>query len=177
MKLFKLGISDDNNCFLCGSGEEDLDHVFFNCPYSRKIVDTINGWSGLNLPYSDLMSWRLNKNGTKADNDITNAIVNTCMYHIWHQRNSSRVDLRLLRPESLCARIIPEFGKRILTVVTKAEERRGFLVRRCNTPNSEKLVEGDERMKIDYKFTGFRRKLAGMEHFHVKGDGEEAHEA
>ncbi|KAK9676202.1 hypothetical protein RND81_11G061000 [Saponaria officinalis] len=129
-RLFNLGIRDDANCYLCGSDVEDLDHLFFNCHYSQKVVDLIKEWSALNIPYNDILRWRLSWNGEKEDKEVINAIVNACMYHIWHQRNTSRVELRLLRPESLLSRITSELGTRFLAVTRRPEDRRGRLLMR-----------------------------------------------
>ncbi|KAK9666083.1 hypothetical protein RND81_14G159400 [Saponaria officinalis] len=127
-KLYNLGIRENATCYLCGSDVEDLNRLFFNCNYSQKVIDLIGEWSTLNIPYTDTVRWRLSRNGSKEDKGILNAILNACLYHIWHQRNSSRVELCLLRPQSLLARINSEMKTRFMAIAKSFGNRQGRLL-------------------------------------------------
>ncbi|KAK9723563.1 hypothetical protein RND81_05G008200 [Saponaria officinalis] len=120
-KLYTLGISEDNTCYLCGSGVEDLDHIFFDCAYSRKIIDLLREKLHMHIPYNNILGWRLNRSGPKDDQGALNAIINASCYHIWHQRNTSRVDLKLLRPKNLVDYIMNELKLRFRKMVDGIE--------------------------------------------------------
>ncbi|XP_074290702.1 uncharacterized protein LOC141617407 [Silene latifolia] len=36
-KLYRLGISEENNCYLCGRVGETIEHLFFDCDYKDDI--------------------------------------------------------------------------------------------------------------------------------------------
>ncbi|XP_074271311.1 uncharacterized protein LOC141595244 [Silene latifolia] len=96
-KLHNLSISEEYTCRICRNETETIEHLFFDCPYNRKVVVIEGDWLGLPLPYQDLMEWRLRITGSKMKQGIINATINACLYHIWNQRNRSRIELSLLR--------------------------------------------------------------------------------
>ncbi|XP_074299809.1 uncharacterized protein LOC141630978 [Silene latifolia] len=105
-KLFKIGISTDDKCVTCAREPETIDHLFFDCCYSREVVKLVGDWLGMPLPIRDILDWRLNMRGSKVRIDMINAAVNACIYHTWRQRNTSRFEMHLLRPQKVADNII-----------------------------------------------------------------------
>ncbi|XP_074266218.1 uncharacterized protein LOC141588688 [Silene latifolia] len=111
-KLFKLGIRDDNTCCICGCDLEDLEHLFFNCNYSKEVIGLVGDRIGIRIPQMDILRWRLSGGGTKHGKDVLNAVINACIYLIWQQRNSSRMNACILRPSKLVDRLFQELKTR-----------------------------------------------------------------
>lgn len=42
--LIAWGMVDNTKCVLCDDGNENIDHLFFNCPYSRQVCQKILKW-------------------------------------------------------------------------------------------------------------------------------------
>ncbi|XP_074306575.1 uncharacterized protein LOC141641828 [Silene latifolia] len=104
-KLFNLGIRENDTCYLCGCGREELEHLFFRCDYSTEILDLVRAKLGIRIPRDDILRWRLSRRGTKEDKGAINAMINACMYLIWQQRNSSREHASILRPSKIVEQI------------------------------------------------------------------------
>ncbi|XP_074318081.1 uncharacterized protein LOC141654866 [Silene latifolia] len=117
-KLHNLNISEEDTCRICRNGTETIDHLFFACPYNRKVMVIVGDWLGLLIPFQNLMEWRLRITGSKMKRGIINTTINACLYHIWNQRNRSRIEVSLLRPNLLAQQIIEEMRRRVVTGLT-----------------------------------------------------------
>ncbi|XP_074299904.1 uncharacterized protein LOC141631082 [Silene latifolia] len=84
-RLVRMQIISENKCFLCGLQEENLNHLFLDCPFSRKC-------SGLK---------------------VAAMILASLMYHIWHSRNCSRIDGYVFRPQVVAARVKNDVQSRL----------------------------------------------------------------
>ncbi|XP_074305394.1 uncharacterized protein LOC141640522 [Silene latifolia] len=112
-KLHRLGISENDTCIICENGIENNEHLFFQCEYSSAILDIISSWAPVHLPSRDLLTWRLNMQGSSLRQDVINAIINATMYHVWRQRNVSKFDLKLLTPKAVAHEIVEEIKSRM----------------------------------------------------------------
>lgn len=56
-KLSQLGVVNDGSCPLCGSCTEMHQHLFFECPLSRR-VEEVKSWIGITLKPIALMDFR-----------------------------------------------------------------------------------------------------------------------
>ncbi|XP_074283102.1 uncharacterized protein LOC141607648 [Silene latifolia] len=104
-KLFRLNISNDNLCCLCGKEEETLPHLFFKCHYSEEIMMRIQNWVGLVMPRTRDHEWRRGARMTRLKVGILNSILNAVTYHVWRQRNECRHEMKLIRPDG-CVNMI-----------------------------------------------------------------------
>ncbi|XP_074315687.1 uncharacterized protein LOC141651894 [Silene latifolia] len=134
-KLLRLGIRDDDTCFLCGQDQETLEHLFFACRYSREVLALVRARTGIKIPQTNIMGWRLSKRGTKEDKGVMNAVINACIYLIWQQINSCRIDECVLRPSKLVQQLIQDLKIRFFTLI-KGNGDGGEYVR--------KIMAGDE---------------------------------
>ncbi|XP_060188966.1 uncharacterized protein LOC132617915 [Lycium barbarum] len=46
-RLAKWGVVDDKECVLCNIDDEDVEHLFFKCPYSKTLWTKLLGWKGI----------------------------------------------------------------------------------------------------------------------------------
>ncbi|XP_074310078.1 uncharacterized protein LOC141645062 [Silene latifolia] len=123
-KLFRLNISSDCLCCLCGNEEETPQHLFFKCQYSKEIMTHIQTWVGFVMPDTRDQDWRRNARLSKLKVGILNSILNAVTYHVWRQRNGCRHDMKLLRPEVYVAMIQYEIRTKV------KEQLKGKLARR-----------------------------------------------
>ncbi|XP_074266118.1 uncharacterized protein LOC141588584 [Silene latifolia] len=56
-RLMKMQIITGNLCFMCGLVEEDHEHLFFRCEYSRKCRDLVHSWCPFQLPAEKCCDW------------------------------------------------------------------------------------------------------------------------
>ncbi|XP_074313932.1 uncharacterized protein LOC141649135 [Silene latifolia] len=128
-KLYRLNISEEDTCLICREGKESRDHLFFSCPYSRRVVTKVGEWLGIQIPFYDLLSWRLVATGSKLRKGVVNEFINACLYHLWQQRNQSRIDLTLNHPCTVASRIIEEIHNRVMAIIKQPikEKDRSFV--------------------------------------------------
>ncbi|XP_074302887.1 uncharacterized protein LOC141637222 [Silene latifolia] len=112
-KLFRLNISSDDLCCICGNEEESPQHLFFRCPYSAEIMLQIQNWTGVRMPTSREHDWGRTASLTRLKLGILRSILNAVTYHVWRQRNGCRHDMKLLRPEGCITMIQYEIRTKI----------------------------------------------------------------
>jgi hypothetical protein len=91
-KLCVHGIISEVRCVLCGQGVEDLDHLFFSCPFSERL------WLLLcdkcNLPWIqrswvESVGWMIqNSKGKSLKSLIYKRMFAASVYAIWRERNT-----------------------------------------------------------------------------------------
>ncbi|XP_074266665.1 uncharacterized protein LOC141589944 [Silene latifolia] len=78
-RLRKMNIIPDNCCFLCGAAEENIDHLFFLCPFSQHCRQQIADWLGSPIPDQNVISWWL---GHRDRSLLRKQIVAACLAHV-----------------------------------------------------------------------------------------------
>ncbi|XP_074315180.1 uncharacterized protein LOC141651363 [Silene latifolia] len=112
-KLLQYGVASDADCLLCGQDTESQDHLFFACVYSRRVIQSVNQIIGGAFTTTNLLDWCLHKTGTKVQKRVYFAVLMCLIYQVWQQRNKSRVEMTILRPEMLSKVIEQEVKARI----------------------------------------------------------------
>ncbi|XP_074305748.1 uncharacterized protein LOC141640970 [Silene latifolia] len=124
-RLTKFGVITEEKCYLCGSADENIEHLFCECAYSSRVVMELNKNTTWNFPTRDLVEWCSSRIGTGLQKGVQYAIVLSLMYQLWQQRNRSRNDMNLLRPERVAGVILETMRSRVRTrdrtVMTLAE--------------------------------------------------------
>ncbi|XP_074283247.1 uncharacterized protein LOC141607797 [Silene latifolia] len=101
-RLFQFGYCEDNLCLFCGELPETIAHLFYDCIYSCKIREALAVWLGRSFPgLTELRNGRKNSMQWKA----TPILFNVYLYTIWHQRNNTRIQLSVLRPELVASQV------------------------------------------------------------------------
>ncbi|XP_074299736.1 uncharacterized protein LOC141630893 [Silene latifolia] len=90
-KLHKLGITEDDTCCICGIETESTQHLFFECSYSRLVLQHIEKMLGTRVPHNDTINWRLSLTGSDLWKNVINAFYNASIHHIWRQQNQSKI--------------------------------------------------------------------------------------
>ncbi|XP_074288623.1 uncharacterized protein LOC141613779 [Silene latifolia] len=104
-KLYGLGISSNSNCYICDQEEETSQHLFFKCQYSRKVIQLIRTWTGVQISADNTQNWRQHIRFTRLKVGTLNSIVNAIIYHVWLQWNGSRHEHKLISPSRCVAMI------------------------------------------------------------------------
>ncbi|GJR86569.1 RNA-directed DNA polymerase, eukaryota, reverse transcriptase zinc-binding domain protein [Tanacetum coccineum] len=91
-KLHKWGNHVVNGCSFCLKDAEDLQHLFFQCPFSTDVWDRAllmanmrgdkNAWQSILHGMSDA------RNGNNVKSVIRRLLLAACVYHIWQERNN-----------------------------------------------------------------------------------------
>ncbi|XP_074297171.1 uncharacterized protein LOC141627865 [Silene latifolia] len=114
-KLVGFGMDIEDKCSLCGLLSETMEHLFCACPYSRRIIWELNKITAWDFPSRNTMDWCVHRTGTALQRGIQNAMMMSVMYQIWQQRNKSRTEKVLIRPEVVAGLIMEEMKSRVRT--------------------------------------------------------------
>ncbi|XP_074291668.1 uncharacterized protein LOC141618458 [Silene latifolia] len=114
-KLVRFGMDIEDKCYLCGLISETMEHLFCECHYSRRIVRELNKITAWDFPTRNTMEWCVHRTGTALQRGIQNAMMMSMLYQIWQQRNKSRTENVLLRPEVVAGIIMEEMRSRVRT--------------------------------------------------------------
>ncbi|XP_074306000.1 uncharacterized protein LOC141641228 [Silene latifolia] len=112
-KLIKYGLENDDSCFLCNQAAESLDHLWCDCIYSKKVVQEMSQRMKIVFPVTDVLGWCTQMTGTAMQKGVQLALLWGMVYQIWQQRNKSRMEGILMRPERTVSQIIEEIKARI----------------------------------------------------------------
>ncbi|XP_074297422.1 uncharacterized protein LOC141628145 [Silene latifolia] len=98
-RMGRFGMVSDGLSFLCGSADESIDHLFFNCWFSRCCVRLDQLW--LPAPWQPnvvewLIHWRCK---SLLKKQLMMATIVGLIYLIWESMNISRVENRVSRPK------------------------------------------------------------------------------
>ncbi|XP_074287670.1 uncharacterized protein LOC141612821 [Silene latifolia] len=123
-KLFALGISQDDQCLLCGIAGETHEHLFQQCPYSQRILKGIDDDVQVAFPAGTLFAGIWNQVKSVVQQKVVMCAFIAAVYFIWMQRNRVRVEGSLLRPEVLLHQIRQMLKNRLKTRLTHVYDRR-----------------------------------------------------
>lgn len=86
------GVVTDTNCYLCPGGQEDAQHLFISCSYSRFILEKILIIEmGLTVDFEMVWSSLLVEMMSIRDDvqqQIVLLFIQNFVYHIWRERNA-----------------------------------------------------------------------------------------
>ncbi|XP_074288502.1 uncharacterized protein LOC141613657 [Silene latifolia] len=98
-RLVRMGGGPDMNCYLCQSADENHDHLFFECTFSKRCVTLMQLKLQVDFSPNDIIKW--NSRG-RRDNILIRKIVCACHVHlaylIWQARNKARVMNKVIHP-------------------------------------------------------------------------------
>ncbi|XP_062118209.1 uncharacterized protein LOC133831814 [Humulus lupulus] len=89
-RIIKYNSSLDSICLLCGEADECIEHLFFQCLYSRKCLSAIKNWlnwhtQSINLVR--LLKWISHAKASSIYKSMLMTILAATVYHIWRARN------------------------------------------------------------------------------------------
>ncbi|XP_074266519.1 uncharacterized protein LOC141589794 [Silene latifolia] len=98
-RLLRMGIIQSNSCFLCGLQEESVNHLFFECPFSRQCRDLVSDWCKVSLPLQNCINWWTElRQEAACRKKVIAVILSGLLYHVWQCRNRCRVEESVVRP-------------------------------------------------------------------------------
>ena len=98
-RLLTWGLDVSPLCLLCGTQNESLLHIFFECDYASAAWRSVTRSTGLQLParINDIVPFLLSIRLPKRFKTIMLLILQATIYHLWLERNS-RLHNRVSRP-------------------------------------------------------------------------------
>ncbi|XP_021728395.1 uncharacterized protein LOC110695474 [Chenopodium quinoa] len=91
-RLLQWHISCDPKCFLCLNGNESVQHLFFDCDFSRKVWSKVLGILRVSKPvqqFSDEIDWMKKIcRSSRLKNKVIQVAFTETVYGIWIQRNA-----------------------------------------------------------------------------------------
>ncbi|CDY20898.1 BnaC06g01180D [Brassica napus] len=106
-KLISWGLAVPATCVLCVGHNENRQHLFFNCDFSKQVWSFFTSRLQLVPPilFEDGLRWLKNPAREKNVKLIVRLLHQACLYLIWKERNS-RVHTAVARPpEAIIAEI------------------------------------------------------------------------
>lgn len=102
------GYSTVSRCILCLNGEEDLDHLYFNCNVSGLIWRTIIGHEFGWMNFSSYMEWQewAIKFWSKKESSRIRLLFNVTTDAIWKERNERMYEGKHTDPRVLAQKIV-----------------------------------------------------------------------
>ncbi|KAK9705183.1 hypothetical protein RND81_07G039200 [Saponaria officinalis] len=105
-RLFYLGISLDEACYLCDCAAEIYEHLLYQCSFSKILMTQMMQFLNIRLSEVDTLQWIQRKPWAKVKKMVVNAFVQACWYTIWQQRNKARLEMRVFRQDKVLHEII-----------------------------------------------------------------------
>lgn len=141
----KPWLSHLGHCVLCNDDMvESHDHLFFHWRFSRRCISTIRSmvrFQWRNREWTQDIVWGARKwRGKHIINNAYRALLGSCVYHIWKERNTRRFE-QVENPPSMVANLIMEdMRQRIISLELPSSVSTRALYRLWRIPWP---VEGD----------------------------------
>ncbi|XP_074290286.1 uncharacterized protein LOC141617016 [Silene latifolia] len=98
-RLTKMGIANQGTCFMCDVYQEDHDHLFAKCIYSRHCYGRLFDWLQIRMPGNLSPGGMLKlRNYSGFIRKLLSALMVATQYQIWYARNTSRVNQYVIHP-------------------------------------------------------------------------------
>ncbi|KAK4708594.1 hypothetical protein R3W88_029519 [Solanum pinnatisectum] len=84
-RLAKMRICQDKECLLCGSNPENIDHLFFECEFSKECLKGVLEWLKIGINKTNIEGiWRrvTRKAKGRCRRSIIKAVAAALIYHI-----------------------------------------------------------------------------------------------
>ncbi|KAL2237645.1 UNVERIFIED_CONTAM: hypothetical protein Sindi_0956200 [Sesamum indicum] len=108
-------------CILCNEGAtETHGHLFFQCRFSRQCLTAVRRMVRYSWPNRDWkmdIEWASQKwRGKHIVNISYRALLASCVYHIWRERNLRRFEHTERTPSTMALLIVEDIKQRILSI-------------------------------------------------------------
>ncbi|XP_070040460.1 uncharacterized protein [Nicotiana tomentosiformis] len=93
-RLMKWGVISGQECPLCLTQNESINHIFFQCDMSIQVWCKLLQWQGINraaMPWLEELKWAEDyARGRSATAEIYRMTLASGVYHLWIERNQRR---------------------------------------------------------------------------------------
>ncbi|XP_057249344.1 uncharacterized protein LOC130590806 [Beta vulgaris subsp. vulgaris] len=126
-KLMSIGISRVDTCALCELDTETSQHLFFRCPFSKRVSHGTLQWlekrSAVNeCLYTQWKKWGRYSNSRRKQK-IGYAVLTATVYEVWRARNNAIWNLKVPCPKAVIRNIKQNVCRRIQFQVTSKWSR------------------------------------------------------
>ncbi|KAK9740030.1 hypothetical protein RND81_03G005800 [Saponaria officinalis] len=111
------GVSSDDTCCICLDAPETVQHVLYECHYSRKIVQEMAAYLNIHVPDRDGISWIYAQQMSKQEKRIKAGDLKMVYYRIWRQRNEAWLENQLVVPSVVCQMACEEHRRWVVQVL------------------------------------------------------------
>lgn len=122
-KLYKLGVSEDDKCSICGGHSENITHLFFECVFSNHCITAILQWLGDPMTCRRIQGlWRRiqkHRQLSKFRRATVWAALAATLYLIWWARNEALWQKLVPRQDVIIGRIKRLLADRIRQCMPK----------------------------------------------------------
>ncbi|XP_074297055.1 uncharacterized protein LOC141627731 [Silene latifolia] len=113
--ISKRGVSLPSRCVLCYDAAETNSHLFFECSFSKALMQQVLNWQGvcrrvLSIKH-ELYRLSLNR-GKGVRKRVACCAIAAVVYHIWQERNRRVFEGRCMDVDKVLARLKFEVGMR-----------------------------------------------------------------
>ncbi|XP_062099887.1 uncharacterized protein LOC133805743 [Humulus lupulus] len=119
-RIARYNSNMDLVCLLCGAENEDIDHLFFKCTYSKRCLEAIKGWLHWNAQSINLHRLLHCIYHAKHVSSTYKSIFFSCLaatvYHLWRVRNDVLWNQKLWQVHHTVSRIQRDCKFRLLSI-------------------------------------------------------------
>ncbi|KAG7544027.1 Reverse transcriptase zinc-binding domain [Arabidopsis thaliana x Arabidopsis arenosa] len=122
--MMKWNHNANSSCVLCSDPFETRDHLFFMCPYSRKVwVELVEGLllNRFTTSWQDIMKICADKDYDKTKRFLLRYVFQNAIHSIWRERNARRHREQPSMPEKLVKLIDKNLRNRMSTIPRRGE--------------------------------------------------------
>ncbi|XP_070002409.1 uncharacterized protein LOC142165981 [Nicotiana tabacum] len=123
-RTLTMGITQDNDYMLCVGQTESIDHLFFECTFSKMCLEKVLKWLGMNIEVNSIWRRITRIAKGKVGRSFTEAVVAAIIYHIWRARNKAVWLQKVPRPQTILKQIQYTYQHRCLEVIQKKKRQK-----------------------------------------------------
>ncbi|XP_062118688.1 uncharacterized protein LOC133832345 [Humulus lupulus] len=115
-RLFRFQIVPDENCLLCGTKKETIEHLFFDCHLCYQALNQIKDWLGWHTAASTIpkiLRWVAKARMTRFRKQVYSTTVAALVYHLWWCRNEALWNHKVYRVSIVVRRIQSNVKNRV----------------------------------------------------------------
>ncbi|XP_074301289.1 uncharacterized protein LOC141632663 [Silene latifolia] len=101
VRLYKIGICPDELCCICGIDKETIPHLFQHYGYVIAVLSSLCSWLQIPMPCGNGIIWLGRRKWLVLKKLVCVPVFMSGYYAVWQQRNASRIEGVLLRPDVL----------------------------------------------------------------------------
>ncbi|KAK7280822.1 hypothetical protein RIF29_08334 [Crotalaria pallida] len=121
-------------CVLCSGVDESCRHLFFECSWSKQLLQLAANWVGVDVMHFKFQNWlRWLRYGFKEKwrRQVVTAMVAACAYGVWSERNNRIFRQQQFQPHQTFRLLQAELGtKLVFSKWAKASGPNNFLIDR-----------------------------------------------
>ena len=125
--LWRIGVIEDQDCLLCSREYEHVQHLFFDCSYSKACLECIKqriGWKCKASKLDKLARWILKAKQSSAKRRILCVVLTSLVYHIWRVRNDALWNAKIWLVSNTVQKIVRDCQMRLSLVMPKKVYKR-----------------------------------------------------